>query len=233
MDDDLVEVYILVFRNQTADANVIRLVDVGISKLWARFLCKIMEESTLCELLERKDTRWNEITADFLGAMLDALIERQGTIIRGHFGIGCEPTSLENIASEWKVSRERVRGLECQGIRKLRDPIRMATLVAVLDGTLPRAYTESALKSVLSSKGLDTPIESLGLTIAASRVVRLAHIVTVRDIYRVGRHKLLNTDGCGPLILKHILWRLASYGFSDEVSWEGEGADSEHEGTST
>ena len=55
--------------------------------------------------------------------MLDILDEREAEILKLRFGIGgAEPHTLENIAAEFGISRERIRQIETSALRKLRRP---------------------------------------------------------------------------------------------------------------
>ena len=60
-----------------------------------------------------------------LQRLLDDLSQREATVIRRRFGLGEEtPHTLAEIGAELQLSRERVRQIECQALRKLRHPER-------------------------------------------------------------------------------------------------------------
>lgn len=70
--------------------------------------------------------------------VLQGLSERERVIVMKRFGVGdyaaTGPRSLEEIADEMKLSRERVRQLEVRALRKLRRPSRSAALGDFLGG---------------------------------------------------------------------------------------------------
>lgn len=71
---------------------------------------------------------------DDVGGILKFLAPREQMIIRLYFGLaGEEPLSLENIAMIYKLSRERVRQLKDNGLKKLR--------LKALDKKLHTIYT--------------------------------------------------------------------------------------------
>lgn len=45
---------------------------------------------------------------------------REETVIRGHFGLDGSEKSLEELAQDFGITRERVRQIECKAMRKLR-----------------------------------------------------------------------------------------------------------------
>lgn len=71
-----------------------------------------------------------ELTA--LTAALDALDERPRTVVALRFGLGdAEPATLGDVAGRLRLSRERVRQVECGALRSLaRDPVLRAGALA-------------------------------------------------------------------------------------------------------
>ena len=64
---------------------------------------------------------------------LNFLSIREAEIIRKRYGIGIgEPMTLEEIASDFKVTRERIRQIEAKAIGKLRHPTRKGKLANLL-----------------------------------------------------------------------------------------------------
>jgi RNA polymerase primary sigma factor len=55
---------------------------------------------------------------------LAALAERERFVVEERFGFNGDPRTLEDIAAEVGVTRERVRQLESQGLRKLAETAR-------------------------------------------------------------------------------------------------------------
>jgi RNA polymerase sigma factor (sigma-70 family) len=52
---------------------------------------------------------------------LDALDERERTVVRAHFGLDCPRQTLREIASGLGLSAERVRQIEQHALDQLRD----------------------------------------------------------------------------------------------------------------
>jgi RNA polymerase sigma factor (sigma-70 family) len=67
-----------------------------------------------------------------LAAALDALDERPRTVVALRFGLGDgEPSTLGDVAGRLRLSRERVRQVECGALRRLaRDPVLRAGALA-------------------------------------------------------------------------------------------------------
>ncbi len=63
-----------------------------------------------------------------LDAAIDTLRPRQAKIIRQRFGLDGAPKTLEEIAGEENVFRERIRQIELRGVRDLKHPSRSRAL---------------------------------------------------------------------------------------------------------
>jgi RNA polymerase primary sigma factor len=67
--------------------------------------------------------------------VLRTLTEREAKVIRLRFGIGDGyPRTLEEVGTEFQVTRERIRQIEAKALRKLRHPTRSQQLRGFLDG---------------------------------------------------------------------------------------------------
>ena len=65
--------------------------------------------------------------------ILKTLSPKEEKVIRLRFGIGCEREhTLEKIAQEFDVTRERMRQIEAKALRQLRSPERARQLRALL-----------------------------------------------------------------------------------------------------
>ena len=66
--------------------------------------------------------------------MLNTLTERERRILEMRFGLvdGCRRT-LEEVGTQYKVTRERIRQIEAKALRKLRHPTRSCHLKGFLD----------------------------------------------------------------------------------------------------
>ena len=54
--------------------------------------------------------------------VLSTMTRREQVVIKARFGIDCEVKTLDEIGKEFDISRERVRQIETQALRKLRHP---------------------------------------------------------------------------------------------------------------
>lgn len=60
------------------------------------------------------------------------LTPKQQVVIRKRFGIDCEEQTLEEIAVEFKVGRERIRQIEAKALRKLKHPSNFRAIAATV-----------------------------------------------------------------------------------------------------
>ncbi len=106
-------------------------------------------EATLGDLLDLQDERLNPTHGveyrqlqEQLRLILDTLTEREAGVIQLRHGLGTgEEMTLEQIASVYGVTRERIRQIEAKTIAKLRHPSRSKILEAYLydDGVRPKS----------------------------------------------------------------------------------------------
>lgn len=89
------------------------------------------EDSRLMDFIKDEDAMapdeaaFKTITSEDLNAVLKSLAPREEEVIRLRFGLKdgrCH--TLEEVGSEFNVTRERIRQIEAKAIRKLRHPIR-------------------------------------------------------------------------------------------------------------
>ena len=81
---------------------------------------------------DRPDDRIdNELRAKAINAVLETLGEREKNVIIARFGLnGTRAKTLEEIAVEYKLTKERIRQIEQAALHKLRNPRRLDTLRA-------------------------------------------------------------------------------------------------------
>ena len=81
---------------------------------------------------ERPDDRIdNELRAKAINSVLETLGEREKNVIIARFGLnGTRAKTLEEIAAEYKLTKERIRQIEQAALHKLRNPRRLDALRA-------------------------------------------------------------------------------------------------------
>lgn len=81
---------------------------------------------------DRPDDRIdNELRAKAINTVLNTLGEREKNVIIARFGLnGTRAKTLEEIAAEYKLTKERIRQIEQAALHKLRNPARLDTLRA-------------------------------------------------------------------------------------------------------
>lgn len=73
----------------------------------------------------------NELRAKAINAVLETLSEREKNIIIARFGLnGKRAQTLDELAKEYKLTKERIRQIEQTALHKLRNPRRLDTLRA-------------------------------------------------------------------------------------------------------
>lgn len=99
------------------------------------------EDSQLRDFIEDKTSKSPVAEATFtilkerLEDVLGTLTDREAKVIRLRFGIGDGyPRTLEEVGTEFQVTRERIRQIEAKALRKLRHPTRSQQLRGFLDG---------------------------------------------------------------------------------------------------
>ena len=75
----------------------------------------------------------NELLAKQFHALLDTLTSRERSIIIARYGLNSQrPKTLEELGQEYNLSKERIRQIEQQALRKFRNPNRANLLKAYL-----------------------------------------------------------------------------------------------------
>jgi len=98
------------------------------------------EDSYLGDFIEDKKTKSPVAETDVIllkervGDLLETLTDREKKVIELRFGIGdgC-PRTLEEVGTEFDVTRERIRQIEAKALRKLRHPVRSQHLRGFLE----------------------------------------------------------------------------------------------------
>ena len=69
-----------------------------------------------------EDALLNESEATKIVALLDDLDDRESVILRLRYGLdGDEPMTLKQIGAKINLTRERVRQIECEALRKIKE----------------------------------------------------------------------------------------------------------------
>lgn len=84
---------------------------------------------------DRPDDRIdNELRAKAINSVLETLGEREKNVIIARFGLnGTRAKTLEEIAAEYKLTKERIRQIEQAALHKLRNPARLEALKPHID----------------------------------------------------------------------------------------------------
>lgn len=98
------------------------------------------DDGTLEDLIadpsqERPEDKFdNELRAKAINQVLETLGEREKNVIIARFGLnGTRAKTLEEIAAEYKLTKERIRQIEQSALHKLRNPRRLDTLRPHID----------------------------------------------------------------------------------------------------
>ena len=71
----------------------------------------------------------NELRAKAINAILDTLDARERDIIIARFGLnGTKPKTLDQLGTEYKLTKERIRQIEQKALHKMRNPMRADAL---------------------------------------------------------------------------------------------------------
>ena len=119
--------------------NVRRLMEVSRKPISTDLPVTAQEDAPVGDLLaDRSDQTANVISHDLLRRRLDqvfkSLTHREREILKMRYGIGDrDPQTLDEVGHVFKITRERVRQLQAQAIRKLRHPRRAQKLAGFFD----------------------------------------------------------------------------------------------------
>ena len=93
------------------------------------------DDGTLEDLIadpnqDRPDDRMdNEFRAKAINTVLETLSEREKNVVIARFGLnGTRAKTLDELAKEYKLTKERIRQIEQTALHKLRNPMRLETL---------------------------------------------------------------------------------------------------------
>jgi len=132
-----------------------------------------------------------------LESMIRTLTDREQFVVYAHFRDCC---TLNEIAAQFRVTRERIRQIEAKAIRKLRHPSKVCLLkegktleemteklnqlqaqIEKQTDILANLKRETAT-TVQSFRNVSIPIEELNLSVRTDNCLRRADLYTVKDI---------------------------------------------------
>lgn len=172
---------------------------------------------------------WDESVIAHVDDLLGTLTEREHKVICERFGIGVkEAKTLEQVASEWECTRERLRQIEAKAIRKLRtqahkrhlgvcaDPVgnalqrELAQRKAVEEATQQPVVIEPGENPAELLRGVD----ELELSVAAFNCLSNENIVLIGELVQRTEPELLRTKNFGRKRLIEIKSELGRLGLA-------------------
>ncbi|OGG43622.1 hypothetical protein A3G50_00920 [Candidatus Jorgensenbacteria bacterium RIFCSPLOWO2_12_FULL_42_11] len=161
----------------------------------------------------RKNVGYEGLVAEILpqenidNILGQVLSSREAEVVRGRFGLNTELKTLEEIAENFGVSRERVRQIEFRALRKLRKRIFAKPVISKGE--------ESALPYESRFRGLLlTPISELELSVRSANCFKMANIRIIADLVIKNEEELLGLKYFGKKSLSEIKSLLESLGLS-------------------
>lgn len=93
------------------------------------------------------------LLASSLDEVLNTLTDREAKALKLRFGLeDGESKTLEDVANQFGVSRERLRQIEAKALRKLRHPSRSKKVRDYMDCELAHGYTSSGLSAIIRKR---------------------------------------------------------------------------------
>ena len=123
--------------------------------------------------------------------ILSVLTLREAEILRKYFGIGCEKLSLDQIAIETGLTRERTRQIREKALRRCKK--RKGFLFNYVSLPVIQPVPETI-----------TPIESIDFSIRALNVLKAADIKTIEELARFKREDFLKFRNIGKKSMDEI-----------------------------
>jgi len=168
---------------------------------------------------------WDESVFLLVDEMLGTLVERAHQLICEHFGIGvAKARTLDAIAAEWGVTRERLRQIEAKAISKLRREAHkrgLDVLGAPVGSALQRelarreAEKEAALRTeeaaqfgapfeLATNPHLFRRVDELEFSVRSTNCLRYAGVVLVGELVQKTEVELLRGKNFAKKSLKEI-----------------------------
>jgi RNA polymerase sigma factor (sigma-70 family) len=126
--------------------NVTTVVDItaiaqetGMSEDRVKKIASVREETVIPDVSRTEQDPTSKVALDWaitthVNAALNTLSEREARVLRLRYGLGEEqPHSLDEVAQEYIVTKERIRQIEKKTLDKLREPARVKPLEMLLD----------------------------------------------------------------------------------------------------
>lgn len=166
-------------------------------------------------------TAWGyPFPADFkqsLEYVLAGLSERERLFIRQRYKDGI---TYEKIGRKAGITRERVRQIIAKAVRKLSRPDRKGILIYGVSGMISRAAarTRDEAASRNQEYPLDTPLESLSLSLRSYNCLKHAGVNTLAEIAALTPEELAHIRNLGQKSYKEICGLLTGYGLSLRIA---------------
>lgn len=172
---------------------------------------------------------WDESVFTHVDDMLRTLTEREHKVICERFGIGVEKSkTLDQVALDWELTRERLRQIEAKAFRKLRMQAHKRHLevcrVPVGDAlqrelAQRKVAEEAAQQPVVLEPGanpaeLFRDVDELELSVAAFNCLSNENIVLIGELVQWTERELLRTKNFGRKRLLEIKGELGRLGLT-------------------
>jgi RNA polymerase primary sigma factor len=150
-----------------------------------------LDESSMA-LLAESDTAHEEVSRremrEAVGELLDSLEPKMAKIIRLRFGFdGVEPRTLEQVGQLFDVTRERIRQIESQALRKLNHPSRRDRIMCWSEGWVAKGRGDDSASAVESPVSRSGPSDTV--TTGAADRSRSMSVVTPTSTASLSPHE--------------------------------------------
>ena len=170
------------------------------------------------------DAESQEVYIKGVAEVLEKLSEREQMIMWSRYS---QNKTLEEVAKELNVTRERIRQIEAKALRKLGHPRNRSCVMAIsvkqhqdeirekalqVEKELRQYYEEEMKKNGALPKVIaETPIEELDLSVRAYNCLKRARINTVSQLQEMTKEKLLRVRNLGLKSTEEIQSKLKEY----------------------
>ena len=158
------------------------------------------------------DAESQEVYIKGVAEVLEKLSEREQMIVWSRYS---QNKTLEEVAKELNVTRERIRQIEAKALRKLGHPRNRSCVMAISVKQHQdeiREYAEEMKKNGALPKVIaEIPIEELELSVRAYNCLKRAGINTIVQLQELSEEKLLSVRNLGRKATAEIQSKLKEY----------------------